>query len=265
MTAELPLAFVGGLVVACLTTPVGVSGAIFLLPFQVTVLSVPSPAVTSTNLLYNVISVPGALARYRRGGTLLTSLTRHLLLGTIPGVVVGAMVRVFLLPDGAVFQVLLGLLLIPVGVSLLWRLRRAGPAPADRDPATRGPSPEVVAAFGLAAGVIGGIYGIGGGSLVAPFLVLLGASPRLVAPAALTTTFVTSCVAVGVYSVLAWLGEPQAGPEWVVALFLGAGGLLGGYLGAALQSRLPTRVLTGGLGLVSLTIAMFYLWTALGR
>jgi len=32
-----------------------------LLPFQVSVLGTPSPAVTPTNLLYNVIATPGAL------------------------------------------------------------------------------------------------------------------------------------------------------------------------------------------------------------
>jgi hypothetical protein len=39
-----------GLVIAALTTPVGVSGAVFLLPVQVSLLGAPSPAVTPTNL-----------------------------------------------------------------------------------------------------------------------------------------------------------------------------------------------------------------------
>jgi hypothetical protein len=47
-------------------TPAGVSGAVLLLPFQVSVLGAPSPAVTPTNLLYNVVATPGALCRYRR-------------------------------------------------------------------------------------------------------------------------------------------------------------------------------------------------------
>lgn len=37
---------------ATLTTPVGVSGAVFLVPFQISVLHTPSPSVTPTNLLY---------------------------------------------------------------------------------------------------------------------------------------------------------------------------------------------------------------------
>jgi hypothetical protein len=52
--------------VAVLATPAGISGAVLLLPFQVSVLGTPSPAVTPTNLLYNVVATPGALYRYWR-------------------------------------------------------------------------------------------------------------------------------------------------------------------------------------------------------
>ena len=50
--------------IATIASPVGVSGAVLLLPFQVSVLGTPSPAVTPTNLLYNVVATPGALYRY---------------------------------------------------------------------------------------------------------------------------------------------------------------------------------------------------------
>ena len=61
--------------VAVLTVPVGVSGAVFLLPIQLTVLDVPSPAVTPTNLLFNIVAIPGALARYRTRAPLQSPLT----------------------------------------------------------------------------------------------------------------------------------------------------------------------------------------------
>ena len=63
---DLVVGFAFGVVIATVTAPVGVSGAVFLLPVQLSVLNVPSPSVTPTNLLYNVVAVPGALARYRR-------------------------------------------------------------------------------------------------------------------------------------------------------------------------------------------------------
>jgi hypothetical protein len=52
-------AVVASFVVAAVASPAGVSGAVLLLPFQVGVLGTPSPAVTPTNLLYNVVATPG--------------------------------------------------------------------------------------------------------------------------------------------------------------------------------------------------------------
>src|ERR1051326_6289948 len=88
--------------IAVVTTPAGVSGAVLLLPFQVTVLGTPSPAVTPTNLLYNVIASPGALYRYWRQGQTGGRLAPVLIAGTLPGVIAGSVIRVELLPGTGV-------------------------------------------------------------------------------------------------------------------------------------------------------------------
>ena len=44
------VALVAACVIAVVTTPAGISGAVLLLPFQVTVLATPSPSVTPANL-----------------------------------------------------------------------------------------------------------------------------------------------------------------------------------------------------------------------
>jgi len=62
------VALVAAFLISALTTPAGISGAVLLLPFQVRVLGTPGPSVTPTNLLYNVVSTPGALYRYWRQG-----------------------------------------------------------------------------------------------------------------------------------------------------------------------------------------------------
>src|SRR5271156_1865806 len=50
------VALAAAYVIAVIATPAGISGAVLLLPFQVSVLGTPSPAVTPTNLLYNVVA-----------------------------------------------------------------------------------------------------------------------------------------------------------------------------------------------------------------
>jgi uncharacterized membrane protein YfcA len=52
------VALAAAFIVSAVATPAGISGAVLLLPFQVSVLGTPSPAVTPTNLLYNVVSTP---------------------------------------------------------------------------------------------------------------------------------------------------------------------------------------------------------------
>ncbi|MGW6589439.1 sulfite exporter TauE/SafE family protein [Streptomyces globisporus] len=248
------LGFAAGLLISAATAPVGVSGAVFLLPVQVSVLGVPSPAVTPTNLLYNVVAGPGALLRHHRAGTLRGPLTRLLVLGTVPGVVVGAVIRVFAVPGPSVFRLLIAVLLLPLGGWLCLRtLRRASrPAPA------RDPSPRAVTRLAMAVGVAGGIYGIGGGSLLGPILVGRGMPVAKVAPAALAATFVTSVVGAGTYALLSLTTTGDIAPYWSLGLACGLGGLCGGYLGARLQPRLPETALRLLLGVLALGVGGLY-------
>ncbi|MEU3056375.1 sulfite exporter TauE/SafE family protein [Streptomyces griseus] len=248
------LGFAAGLLISVATAPVGVSGAVFLLPVQVSVLGVPSPAVTPTNLLYNVVAGPGALLRHHRAGTLRGPLTRLLVLGTVPGVVVGAVIRVFAVPGPSVFRLLIAVLLLPLGGWLCLRtLRRASRTAAAHEPSSR-----AVTRLAMAVGVAGGIYGIGGGSLLGPILVGRGMPVAKVAPAALAATFVTSVVGAGTYALLSLSVTGDIAPYWSLGLACGLGGLCGGYLGARLQPRLPETALRLLLGVLALGVGGLY-------
>jgi uncharacterized membrane protein YfcA len=109
------VALVAAFAIATVTTPAGVSGAVLLLPFQFSVLGTPSPAVTPTNLLYNVAASPGAIWRYRRQGQTGGALSWLLLAGTLPGVGGGSVIRVYLLPGPVVFDLVVAAVLIPLG------------------------------------------------------------------------------------------------------------------------------------------------------
>ena len=245
-----------GLLIATLTAPVGVSGAVFLLPVQLSVFGVPSPAVTPTNLLYNVVAGPGALWRYRRDGALRGSLTRRLMLGTLPGVVLGAAIRVFALPGPDVFRLLIAALLLPLGLWLC--LRAPAPAPArGRLPQGELP-PRTLTGLALVVGVVGGIYGIGGGSLIGPILVGRGLPVARVAPAALAATFVTSLVGAAAYALLSLVSSGDVSPDWWLGFACGIGGLMGGYLGARLQPHLRERALRLLLGTLAAALGALY-------
>src|SRR5690348_2813288 len=112
------VALIAAYVIAVFTTPAGISGAVLLLPFQVSVLGTPSPTVTPTNLLYNVVATPGALYRYWRQKQTGGRLSLLLITGTLPGVIVGSVIRVELLPGPRVFDLVIAAVMIPLGTWL---------------------------------------------------------------------------------------------------------------------------------------------------
>ena len=237
---------------AVLTTPVGVSGAVFLVPFQISVVQTPSPAVTPTNLIYNLVAIPGALLRFHRERRLGGPLTRLLVLGTLPGVLAGAAIRVWLLGGGEEYLIVVAALLIPLGawLALAQPLRPAAPPDERRR--------RQILVISLLVGTVGGIYGIGGGSILAPILVGFGFSVVEVAPAALTATFLTSLAGVLAYALISLGASGDIAPEWTLGLGMGIGGLAGAYLGARLQSRLPEALLRRGLGVLALALGVRY-------
>jgi uncharacterized membrane protein YfcA len=252
MLTDLILGAAVAFCLAILTTPVGVSGAVFLVPFQISVLHTPSPAVTPTNLLYNLVAIPGALLRFRGEGRLGGRLTRLMVLGTLPGVVAGAVLRVTVLDGGDAFLIVIAAVLVPLGA---W-LALAEPLPPAGAPDRR--RRLQVLLLSLAVGTVGGIYGIGGGSILGPVLVGLGFSVLEVAPAALATTFVTSLAGVLVFTLLSLGAGGGVAPDWALGAGMGLGGLAGSYLGARLQPRLPEELLRRGLGVLALVLGARY-------
>jgi uncharacterized protein len=254
------VALVAAFAIALVASPAGISGAVLLLPFQVSVLGTPSPSVTPTNLLYNVVATPGAIYRYWRQGQTGGRLTVVLIAGTLPGVIVGSVIRVELLPGAMVFDLVVGSVLTPLGA---W-LASTRPLRA-RTPARRRGLVPVPALVTLAAvvGCIGGIYGIGGGSILAPILTGAGRRPAEVAPATLAATFVTSVAGVITFTILSIHQHGSVAPDWTTGIALGIGGLAGGYVGARVQARLPEVAIRLVMGLLVLAIGIRYLWLGL--
>jgi uncharacterized membrane protein YfcA len=249
-TTVYPVAFATSFLAAALATPAGVSGAVLLLPFQVGVLGTPSPAVTPTNLLYNAVATPGAVYRYWRQGQSGGRLTRVLLSGTLPGVIAGSVIRVELLPSARVFDVVIAAVLVPLGLWLIGRSKRVGERLRLSERTLR-----LVAA---SIGCVGGIYGIGGGSVLAPILLSSGWSPLVVAPATLVSTLMTSIVGVVSFVLLSLKQHGPVAPAWGVGIMLGVGGLIGGYAGALLQPALPESLIRRTLGALVVAIGIRY-------
>ncbi len=271
-------------IISFFTSMGGVSGAFLLLPFQVSVLGYATPSVSATNHVYNMVAIPSGVWAYVKERRLLKPLTLIVTLGTLPGVFLGAWIRIAYLPDPRSFKLFAGVVLLYIGSRLfrdVFRNERprvvskqvAGDESAVTDArltALRGSfkyagteySFSSLSAFmlSLVVGVAGGIYGIGGGAIMAPIFVTFYKLPvHAVAGAALMGTFITSTAAVVFYQLLAAFnpGMPVS-PDWPLGLLFAAGGIPGIYLGARLQRRVPSRAIRVMLCVCVLFVAIRY-------
>jgi hypothetical protein len=109
-------------VLSFFTSMGGVSGAFLLLPFQMSFLHFTSPAVSSTNFVYNIVAIPSGVYRYLKEGRMAWPLTIVVILGTLPGVFIGYYIRILYLPDPRAFKLFVGCVLMYIGIRLLYEI-----------------------------------------------------------------------------------------------------------------------------------------------
>lgn len=260
----------------------GVSGAFLLLPFQISVLGYTSPGVSATNHIFNVVACPAGVWRYAREGRLLLPLTLCVIAGTLPGVFLGAVVRVTWLAELQKFMIFVALVLLYIGGRMCLQVVRSKRTVPRHNKceilsATLGGfsfrfDDEVyhvrnmsLLALSFAVGLIGGVYGIGGGAIMSPFLTALFKLPvYAIAGATLLATFMTSLAGVAFFSIFSLLGHAESSPDWGLGFLFGIGGIFGMYCGATLQKRIPPGVLRMSLLAIIMLMGLNYLFKGLG-
>lgn len=269
-------------IISFFTSMAGISGAFLILPFQVSVLGFTTPSVSATNLLYNVVGTPGGVWRYAREKRMVWPLAGSIIAGTLPGVLVGYYFRVKLLPDPRAFKFFVGIVLLYVG----WRLLKD----ISRQPALEKPDAKAASAtcdmaaslravsfsfmgetlcfsvpaifiLSLCVGIVSGIYGIGGGAIIAPFLVTIMRLPiYAVAGAVLLANFATSSAGVFFYSTIPLNQGQVAPPDWLLGVLFGTGGLVGMYCGAKWQRFMPEKIIKWILAMIIFIVAGKYIF-----
>ena len=268
-------------VISFFTSMAGISGAFLLLPFQMSVLGFTTPSVTSTNFLFNVTGTPGGIYRYIKECRFVWPVALTIVVGILPGVMIGYYIRIQFLPDPKSFKLFVGIVLLFVAFKLVkdaWVNRTGGQENSCRFEdrvknvslslkITRFDFSSVSHAFstmgllGLAfvVGIVGGVYGIGGGSIIAPFLITFFKLPvYAIAGAILLGTFTSSAAGAAFYSLIPLNGE-VAPPDWMLGILFGVGGLLGMYFGAKMQRHISEKWIKLILGIIVFIIASRYI------
>lgn len=255
---ESAMAALIGLTAGILGGLAGIGGSMIMLPGLALLLGYHDPqhseqhvymaAAMCVNVL---VSIPAAW-RHARAGVVRTDLVKIILPAMAVAIIVGVLLSNRF--DGWFLMLLLAVFISAYSFVNLWRLVRRRPPNTGDD--ERSSSPRLVG-IGAAAGLIGGLLGLGGGVVMVPMLQVFARVPlRQCIGTSSSIMWLTAII--GAVMKLATLGQVgHAADEalWLV-LAMGPAAVLGGMLGATLVHKLPLNVVRGAVAVLLLIAAI---------
>ena len=111
-------------------------------------------------------------------------------------------------------------------------------------------SPYPLIGIGAVSGLFAALFGIGGGVVIVPLLMLMvRLPPRIAAATSLATLLLTSMIGTARYA-----GSGHI--DWVAAVVLGVPAVAGVLIGVATQRRLPADWLVLGFGILAIALGL---------
>lgn len=190
---------------------------------------VPPAQAAGTSLLLVFANTAASTFGYMRDRVVDLRLAVPLTISAVPGSIVGVLAVKRFSPTG--FDIGYGVVLIVLAVLVLGRRRMTSRPIEER---TFAHDPRVALAAGFGVGFFSSLFGIGGGLVLIPLLLILARMPPHVVTA--TSAFViTTTAPVGI--VAHAIGHDV---DWVFATPLLLGGIVGGSLGPPIAKRVSS-------------------------
>jgi uncharacterized membrane protein YfcA len=229
-TAQGVLGLASGMLVGFSLGLVGGGGSILAVPLMVYVVGVAEPHVAiGTSAIAVAANAAINLSNHARGGTVIWSCALIFaaagMAGAFGGSILGKMV------DGQNLLALFALVMIVIALLMLKTRSRIGLPDVK---ASMSNMPAIVG-LGLATGTISGFFGIGGGFLIVPALMLATGMPIMNAVS-------SSLVAVTAFGLTTAASYAWSGlVSWALAGLFVAGGIAGGLVGTRSARHLAER------------------------
>jgi uncharacterized membrane protein YfcA len=239
------LTFVAGVATGVLSAAFGVGGAVLSTP-AIRLLGVSAAMAVGTTLPSILPSAATGTWRYSRERLVRWPVVAWTAPAGMAASVAGAFLSKEVPGDGHWLMILTAVLL---GVTA-WRMVHERPVP----PPGHRPRPALLVAIGTAAGLLSGLLGVGGGTVMVPGFTELARIP-------LKAAIATSLVCVGVFAVPGTLAHWSVGDiDWRTAILLSVGVVPGARLGShlsvrAAEARLRTTV-AAFLGVIAVAYAV---------
>jgi uncharacterized membrane protein YfcA len=273
---ELALA-IGGLVAGILAGVLGIGGGVILVPLQVSLGIPPVQAAATSNLSIVMTSIAGSIQNWRMG---MLDLKRVILLG-IPalltaqvGAIIASRLPSYLLLAAFGVLLLANTYLVQLNKKVVIQAQELGADVSDAEhlsgtESSGQMSPWLARALtGGAAGLLAGLFGIGGGVILVPMqILLLKETIKVAIQTSLGAIVITAVAATASHAGLSdWIwnglgfgdGTIHQNVLWIPGLILGTGGLIGVQISTRTLPKLPDETVSllfrGFLAILSLYI-----------
>jgi uncharacterized protein len=245
--ATLTFLLVVGLGAGTLGSMLGVGGGIIMVP-ALTFLNVPPTQAASTSLIAVMATSISSTIEYSRQKRINYGLGLQMAACAIPGGVLGAVLSEYLLQD--TFKLYFGILLILTGLYILYR----NSVLKDRHVKRHSLALQVgVLAASFGAGIISSLFGVGGGIIFVPaMLLVLGLTMQRAAPTSQFTLMMTAIAGVFTHSALGH-------PDYLQAIVLSIGAFVGAQIGTRLSRITKDVLLQRLLAAVLMTVAIIFI------
>ncbi|MFS8798555.1 MULTISPECIES: sulfite exporter TauE/SafE family protein [unclassified Synechococcus] len=273
---ELALA-IGGLVAGILAGVLGIGGGVILVPLQVSLGIPPVQAAATSNLSIVMTSIAGSIQNWRMG---MLDLKRVILLG-IPalltaqvGAIIASRLPSYLLLAAFGVLLLANTYLVQLNKKVVIQAQELGADVSDAEhlsgtESSGQMSPWLARALtGGTAGLLAGLFGIGGGVILVPMqILLLKETIKVAIQTSLGAIVITAVAATASHAGLSdWIwnglgfgdGTIHQNVLWIPGLILGTGGLIGVQISTRTLPKLPDETVSllfrGFLAILSLYI-----------
>lgn len=239
-----------GVITAFLGSLIGLGGGVILIPsllflhqFSSDFAWATPQTIVGVSLIVMVFTALSSTISYSKKGRVDYKTGFLLLSGSVPGGIVGSWLNQFI--EAESFSLYFGILMIIL--SLLFLLKRKTPSKKitkntrvfQVDGQTYHYTVSFFAAFivSLLVGTLSGLFGIGGGSVMVPLMILLFGFPAHIAIAtSMFIIFFISIISAGTHIVLGHV-------SWEYVVFFIPGAWIGGTIGARLNQKLQGQAL----------------------
>jgi uncharacterized protein len=251
LTSKLLFLGIGGFVSGILAGFLGIGGGTVLVPLQVALGYTPLQAVATSSFSIVITAISGSIQNWRMG---YLSFKRVIFLG-LPAVITAQLgVEIAARIPSYILLIAFGLLLL-LNVYLVELRKRVANREATASGNNFNPIPARIFTGG-AAGLLAGLFGVGGGVIMVPLqILLLGETIKVAIQTSLGVIMITA--------ISATIGHAAKGNIlWVEGLILGIGGLVGAQIGTRFLPKLPDHIVSLAFRTLLAVLSIYIFWQA---